>query len=61
MSKASWKMLGLVMMVASVFVLLFGMHPPAGAPGFAAPLLVVFGTGVLLVGVVFYHVVKRDD
>lgn len=54
-------MLGLVMMVASVFVLLFGMHPPAGAPGFAAPLLVAFGTGVLLVGAVFYHMVKKND
>ena len=58
MSETVVKLVGLACMIAGIFMILFGMHLPAGAPPVLAPLLVGMGVVALLAGSIIYAVVK---
>ena len=58
MSKATIKMLGLALMGASVFLILFGLHCPMGAYASIAPAITWAGAVLLLVGFVLHVVVR---
>ena len=61
MSKSTMKMLGLALMMASIFAIEFGMHATeAGVPAFVGSLLVVSGLAALLAGTILYAVVRKD-
>lgn len=62
MSKTLVKMLGLVLMVLSVFAVLFGIHLPAalGTGGAIWTALVVVGIFGFIAGFVLYVVVRKD-
>ena len=60
MGETARKMVGLAIMVASVFAFLFGLHPAAGWPAFAGPVLVASGLLLFLFGTVLYQVIRKD-
>ena len=59
MSETTSKMVGLAIMIVSVFMILFGLHLPEGLPGFAGPLLAWGGVIALFGGLVLYAVVRK--
>ncbi len=59
MSETAYKMIGLALMIVSVFSILFGLYPPASAPFFAGLLLAWGGAVVLLVGFILFVVVRK--
>ena len=61
MSKNTCRMVGLLMMLISVFLLIGGLYlGDAGLPGYAAPSCLAAGLFLLTAGVVFYRVIKSD-
>ena len=59
MSEATNKMIGLAIMIVSVFMILFGLHLPEGVPGFVGSLLAWGGVIALFGGLVLYVVVRK--
>ena len=61
MSKNICRMVGLLMMLISVFLLIGGLYlGSAGLPEYVAPTCLVSGVILLAVGVVFYHVIRSE-
>jgi len=61
MSKNTCRMVGLLMMLISVFLLIGGLYlGSAGLPEYVAPTCLVSGVILLTVGVVFYHVIRSE-
>ena len=61
MSKSTIKMIGLAMMMLSVFAILFGAHATqAGAPEPTGIALVLAGLAILLAGLILYAVIDKD-
>ena len=61
MSKNTCRMVGLLMMLISVFLLIGGLYlGSAGLPDFVAPSCLAAGLILLIVGIVFYRVIKSD-
>ena len=61
MSKNTCRMVGLLMMLISVFLLIGGLYlGSAGLPDFVAPSCLATGLILLIVGIVFYRVIKSD-
>lgn len=61
MSKNTCRMIGLVMMLVSVFFLIGGLYlGGAGLPAFAAPACLAAGIILMAAGIVFYRVLKSD-
>ena len=59
MSKNTCRMIGLVAMLISVFLLIGGLYlTPAVVPGFVPRLCLALGLVLLVVGVVFYRILK---
>ena len=61
MSRNTCRMIGLLMMLISVFLLIGGLYlGSAGLPEYVAPTCLVSGVILLAVGVVFYHVIRSE-
>jgi hypothetical protein len=61
MSKNICRMIGLLTMLVSVFFLIGGLYlGSAGLPAFVAPACLSAGLVLLVVGVVFYRVLKSE-
>ena len=61
MSKNTCRMIGLLTMLVSVFFLIGGLYlGPAGVPGFVPRLCLITGLVLLVIGVVFYRVLKSE-
>lgn len=61
MSKNTCRMVGLLMMLISIFFLIGGLYlGSAGLPDFVAPFCLAAGLILLAVGIVFYRVIKSD-
>ena len=61
MSKNTCRMVGLLMMLISIFFLIGGLYlGRAGLPDFVAPSCLAAGLILLAVGIVFYRVIKSD-
>ncbi len=61
MNESAIKMIGLATMIVSLFLILFGAHASeAGASDLAGTVLVVIGLLALLVGTIWYVVLKKD-
>ena len=61
MSKNTCRMVGLLMMLISVLLLIGGLYlGSAGLPEYVAPTCLALGLILLVVGVVFYRVIKSD-
>ncbi len=61
MNKNSCRMIGLLTMLVSVFFLLGGLYlGSAGFPRFVAPACLITGLVLLVIGVVFYRVLKSE-
>lgn len=61
MSKNVCRMIGLLTELVSVFFLIGGLYfGNAGLPGVVAPVCLVVGLVLLVTGIVFYHVLKRE-
>ncbi len=61
MSKNSCRMIGLLTMLVSVFFLIGGLYlGGAGLPGAVAPACLITGLVLLVIGVVFYRVLKSE-
>ena len=61
MSKNICRMVGLLMMLISVFLLIGGLYlGSAGLPAYVAPTCLALGLILLLVGVLFYHVIRSE-
>lgn len=61
MSKNTCRMVGLLMMLISIFFLIGGLYlGSAGLPDFVAPSCLATGMILLAVGIVFYRVIKSD-
>ena len=61
MSKNTCRMIGLLMMLISVFLLIGGLYlGGAGLTEDVAPTCLALGLILLVVGVVFYHVIRSE-
>ncbi len=61
MSKNTCRMVGLLMMLISVFLLIGGLFlGSAGLPDFVAPSSLAAGLILLIAGTVFYRVIRSD-
>lgn len=61
MSKNTCRMIGLLTMLVSVFLLIGGLYlGQAGVPGFVPRLCLIVGLALLILGVVFYRVLKSE-
>ena len=61
MSKNTCRMVGLLMMLISVFLLIGGLYlGSAGLPDFAAPFCLVTGLILLIICIIFYRVIRSD-
>ena len=61
MSKNTCRMIGLLTMLVSVFLLIGGLYlDPAGVPTLAPRLCLIAGLALLVVGVVFYRILKSE-
>ena len=61
MSKNTCRMIGLLTMLVSVFLLIGGLYlRPAGVPGLVPRICLIAGLVLLVVGVVFYRVLKSE-
>ena len=61
MSKSAWKMVGLAVMIMSVFVMLFSGCVPEDLPGFAPALVAWLGFFLLIGGLVVFVAVGDGD
>lgn len=59
MSETTYKMLGLAIMVVSVFLILFGLYIPEDVPSLLGPVLAWGGAFALLGGLILYVVVRK--
>ena len=61
MSKNTCRMIGLLTMLVSVFLLMGGLYlGPAGVPGLVPRICLIAGLVLLVAGVVFYRVLKSE-
>ena len=61
MSKNTCRMIGLLTMLISVFLLIGGLYlGPAGISGLVPRICLIAGLVLLVVGVVFYRVLKSE-
>ena len=61
MSKNTCRMIGLLTMLVSVFLLIGGLYlGPAGVPALVPRLCLIAGLVLLVVGVVFYRILKSE-
>ena len=61
MSKNFCRMLGLLSMLLSVFLLVGGLYlGKTGLPDFVAPSCLIAGLALLVLGIVFYRVLKSE-
>ena len=61
MSKNTCRMVGLLTILISVFFLIGGLYlGSAGLPDFVAPSCLATGLILLVVGIVFYRVIRSD-
>ena len=61
MSKNTCRMIGLLTMLCSVFLLIGGLYlGPAGVPDFVPRICLIAGLVLLVVGVIFYRVLKSE-
>ena len=61
MSKNTCRMVGLLMMLISVFLLIGGLFlGSAGLPDFVAPSCLAAGLILLIVGIVLFRVIRSD-
>ena len=61
MSKNTCRMVGLLMMLISVFLLIGGLFlGSAGLPDFVVPSCLAAGLILLIVGIVFFRVIRSD-
>ena len=61
MSKNTCRMVGLLAMLISVFFLIGGLYlGNAGLPDYVAPSCLAAGLVLLIVGIVFYRIIKSD-
>jgi len=61
MSKNTCRMIGLLTMLLSVFLLIGGLYlGPAGVPALVPHLCLIAGLALLVVGVVFYRIMKSE-
>lgn len=61
MSKNALHMIGLILMIVSIFPILAGLFITEELlPGFIAPFALTIGVLLLAAGVVFYKIVKRE-
>lgn len=62
MSEAAYKMTGIVLMIISIFLLAGGLYlPDDGGFAFLQTPLLIAGVLMLVVGVVFYKVIRKDS
>lgn len=61
MSKNMCRMIGLIFMIVSVFPILGGLYlGEAGLPEFMGPASLLTGIALLIIGIVFYKILKSD-
>lgn len=61
MSKNMCRMIGLLTELISVFFLIGGLYfGGTGLPAFVVPICLVVGLILLVTGIVFYHILKKD-
>jgi len=61
MSKNMCRMTGLILMIVSVFPILGGLYlGEAGLPAFMGPVSLLAGIALLIIGIVFYKILKSD-
>ena len=61
MSKNTCRMIGLLTMLVSVFLLIGGLYlGPTGVPGLVPRLCLIAGLALLVVGILFYRILKSE-
>ena len=61
MSKNLCRMIGLITMLMSVFFLIGGLYlDRSGLPGFVSTVSLIVGLVLLVIGVIFYRVLKSE-
>lgn len=61
MSKNTCRMIGISMMMVSVFFLIAGLYfKDAGLPAAVTPICLALGLVLLIAGIIFYKVLKND-
>lgn len=62
MSRNMCRIIGILLMIVSVFLILGGLYlGEAGLPPYAAPVSLGAGIAMLIVGVIFYRILKNDE
>jgi len=62
MSKNTCRILGIIMIIISVFFIIGGLYlPGAGIPSAVTVTSLVLGLVLLIIGIVFYKILKTDE